>query len=290
MAPLPQPHVLGVEHRYVTVRGVRLHYAEAGAGEPLVLQHGWPQHWYSWRELIGPLAERYRVICPDLRGFGWSDAPRGGYEKPQLTQDLIGLLDALGLDRVRLVGHDWGGFIGFLACLGHPERISHFMPLSIPHLWPPEGPPDPRRLAQAWYQVVIASPGVGPLAVGRLGFGRRILEQARTIGRFTESELDLYEEALQRPASLHASTQLYRTFLLHELRPFVQGHFRTKRLHTPTRLLIGERDPIGKGVDRTFERYADDMTLEWVPGAGHFLPEETPELVLERALAFFASA
>jgi len=70
----------------------------------------------------------------------------------------------------------------------------------------------------------------------------------------------------------------------------VQGHFRTKRLHTPTRLLIGERDPIGKGVDRTFERYADDMTLEWVPSAGHFLPEETPELVLERALAFFASA
>lgn len=288
--PLLQPHLDGVEHRYVTVRGVRLHYAEAGAGEPLVLQHGWPQHWYSWRELIGPLAERYRVICPDLRGFGWSDAPAAGYEKAQLAQDLIGLLDVLELDRVRLIGHDWGAFVGFLTCLGHPERISQFIPLSIPHLWPSDGPLDPRRLASAWYQLVLASPGLGGLAVGRLGFARAILEKARTIGRFTEFELDLYEEALRRPASLHATTQLYRTFLLRELRPFVQGHYRSQRLRTPTRLIIGARDPIGKGVDRSFERYADDMDLERVPGAGHFLPEETPELVLERALAFFGSS
>jgi len=286
---LLQPHLDGVEHRYVTVRGVRLHYAEAGAGEPLVLQHGWPQHWYSWRELIGPL-ERYRVICPDLRGFGWSDAPAAGYEKAQLAQDLIGLLDVLELDRVRLIGHDWGAFVGFLTCLGHPERISQFMPLSIPHLWPSDGPLDPRRLASAWYQLVLASPGLGGLAVGRLGFARAILEKARTIGRFTEFELDLYEEALRGPASLYATTQLYRTFLLRELRPFVQGHYRSQRLRTPTRLIIGARDPIGKGVDRSFERYADDMDLERVPGAGHFLPEETPELVLERALAFFGSS
>jgi pimeloyl-ACP methyl ester carboxylesterase len=66
---LPLPRVDGVEHRWVEAGGVRLHLAEAGEGEPLVLLHGWPQHWYEWREVIGPLAERYRVICPDLRGF-----------------------------------------------------------------------------------------------------------------------------------------------------------------------------------------------------------------------------
>src|SRR5438067_847879 len=85
------PHVDGVEHRYADIDGVTIHYAESGSGEPLVLQHGWPQHWYMWRKLIPPLAERFRVICPDLRGHGWSDAPRSGYLKSQLATDLSGL-------------------------------------------------------------------------------------------------------------------------------------------------------------------------------------------------------
>src|SRR3712207_8699698 len=70
------PGVAGVEHRYENVNGIRMHYAEAGEGEPVVLQHGWPQHWWMWRDYIGPLAERFRVICPDLRGHGWSDKDR----------------------------------------------------------------------------------------------------------------------------------------------------------------------------------------------------------------------
>ena len=71
----------GVEHHFVDVRGARLHVAELGDpdGPPVLLLHGWPQHWWSWRELIGPLARRHRVICPDIRGMGWSDVPRGGY-------------------------------------------------------------------------------------------------------------------------------------------------------------------------------------------------------------------
>src|SRR5436853_4837604 len=129
---LAMPHVEGVEPRYADVDGLRVHYAEAGEGDPVILQHGWPQHWWVWRDLIGPLAERFRVICPDMRGFGWTDAPRSGYDKPQLARDVIGLLDKLGIERVRYVGHDWGAFVGFLAALSHPERFERFMPLSIP--------------------------------------------------------------------------------------------------------------------------------------------------------------
>src|SRR4051812_3665843 len=81
------PHVAGVEHSFHEVDGVRLQVAQAGDGPPLVLLHGWPQHWWSWRHLIGPLAERYRVICPDIRGMGWSDATRTGYDLPRLTRD-----------------------------------------------------------------------------------------------------------------------------------------------------------------------------------------------------------
>ena len=113
----PLPELPGVEHRFVDAGGVRLHVAEAGDGEPVVLLHGWPEHWWTWRHLIPGLAERYRVICPDLRGFGWSDAPRRGYEKEQFAADVAELLDSLDLHDVRLVGHDWGGVAGFILCV-----------------------------------------------------------------------------------------------------------------------------------------------------------------------------
>src|SRR3954465_1860041 len=119
----PLPQLPGVEHRFESVNGVRLHYAEAGAGDPVVLLHGWPQHWWMWREFIGPLAERFRVIAPDLRGHGWSDKPPDGYRKGELPDDVPALLDPLGIDRVRWVGHDWGAYIGMLAALREPERV-----------------------------------------------------------------------------------------------------------------------------------------------------------------------
>ncbi len=160
---LPLPELPGVAHRFVTVGGVRLHVAEAGSGPPILLQHGWPQNWWEWRRLIGPLAADHRVICPDLRGLGWSDAPRGRYDKETLAGDLLGVLDALELalpgsgERVRLVGHDWGGFVGFLACLRAPERFESFLALSITHPWfgVGSGVPDPRALLRLWYQFVI---------------------------------------------------------------------------------------------------------------------------------------
>ena len=90
------PELPGVEHRFVDAGGLRTHVAEAGEGEPLLLLHGWPQHWWCWRDLIPALAPHYRVIAPDLRGHGWTDAPPGGYEKEQLASDVLALVDALG--------------------------------------------------------------------------------------------------------------------------------------------------------------------------------------------------
>src|ERR1700710_1755457 len=124
------PALQGVEHHFLDVRGGSLHVAEMGdrAGPPVLLLHGWPQHWWSWRELMPLLADRYRVLAMDLRGFGWSEATPRGYRKDELAEDVVGVLDALGVDRVNLVGHDWGGVIGFLLCLEHPDRISRFVP------------------------------------------------------------------------------------------------------------------------------------------------------------------
>src|SRR5438132_7468434 len=119
---LAMPHVEGVEHRYADVDGLRVHYAEAGEGDPVILQHGWPQHWWLWRDLIGPLAERFRVICPDMRGFGWRAPPRPGSANPQLALATIALLEAPGIEAVRYIAHAWGAFRGFAPALSSPGR------------------------------------------------------------------------------------------------------------------------------------------------------------------------
>src|SRR3954470_2710351 len=164
----PLPELPGVQHRYETANGVRLHYAEAGEGEPVVLLHGWPQHWWMWRHQIAPLAERFRVIVPDLRGLGWSDKPKSSYRKTLWLDDLIALLDKLGLERVRLVGHDWGGWVGMLAGIHHPQRIERLVVIAIPHPW--RRKPDLKALPILTYQLVAGGP-LGKRAMRR-GFTR----------------------------------------------------------------------------------------------------------------------
>ena len=131
-----------------TGRGVRLSVAELGEGEPVVMVHGWPER-------------GYRVICPDLRGFGGSEAPGTGYDPETFAGDLIALLDALGLDRVRLVGHDWGGYSGFLVALRARERVSAFLACSTPLPWVRLTPRLAAEAWRSWYAVVMAAAG-GP--------------------------------------------------------------------------------------------------------------------------------
>ena len=107
------PEIPGVEHRYVDAGGLRVHVAEAGEGDPVLLLHGWPQHHYMWRGVIERLAPQYRLLAPDLRGFGWTDTPDTGYDGETFASDQVALLDALEIERVKVVGHDWGGCSGF---------------------------------------------------------------------------------------------------------------------------------------------------------------------------------
>jgi pimeloyl-ACP methyl ester carboxylesterase len=283
-AVLPIPALDGVTHRDVDVGGVRIHVAEAGQGPPLLLQHGWPQNWWAWRELIARLAGSHRVICPDLRGFGWSEAPATGYDKETLAADIVGVLDALEVEQVGLVGHDWGGFAGFLACLNAPQRFSGYVALSILHPWS-AGPPDPRRLTRIWYQFVLASPVLGRTLLGQPEVAARFIERAGA-GAWDADAQALYARALQRPGTARATVQIYRTFLTRELVPISRGRYGGRRLTVPTRLLIGERDPVITPESIAgWEGKAEDMAVEWLPGAGHWLPEERPAQVAERIVA-----
>jgi pimeloyl-ACP methyl ester carboxylesterase len=294
-SPVPSavalPDLPGVTHRWVDVGGLSVHVAEAGSGEPLVLQHGWPQHWWIWRHVVPLLADRYRLVMPDLRGHGWTSAPAGGYDKEQLATDLLGLLDALELPRVGLVGHDWGGWTGFLACLRAPDRFSAFLALGITHPWQR---PTPARALNGWrmaYQVALSTPLLTERA---LRATPRLVEQAVLAGSsrreaFTPEDLRLYGEVLQQPARAHATVQLYRTFLLRESVGVARGRYAGRRLTVPTRLVVGDGDPVAAGpfLDG-WQEHADDMAVEVLPGVGHFVPEEAAASVAERARALFA--
>jgi pimeloyl-ACP methyl ester carboxylesterase len=284
------PELPGVFHGWVDAGGVRLHVAEAGSGDPVVCVHGWPQNWWEWRGILPGLAERYRVICPDLRGFGWSEAPRCGYEKSQFAEDIAALLDALGLRDVRLIAHDWGGVAGFILCLERPDLVRQYLALNTAHVWPRlEGRrlPDLRRF---WYQMAISAPLLGQALVRQLARvpASRAYRITGSSSAWDERDTRIFLGQFAERARSWASVQTYRTFVTRELAEWMRGRYRDKRLHAQTLWLHGTDDP----VIRPFmlhgaEPYADDLRIELVEGVGHFIAEERPDLVLDRALTFF---
>lgn len=284
------PEVSGVRHRFVRVGGLSFHVAELGEGDPLLLLHGWPQHWYMWRGVIPELAQTYRVICPDLRGLGWSDAPRTGYDKETLANDILALMDALGLNRVRLVGHDWGGFTGFLMCLFQPERFERYLALAIVHPWIRL---DPKRAGRMWstaYQWVLASPFMGEwLLRNRPEVVEKSLRAATNNDEvWTDEELRAFSRVVQEPSRAAASVQYYRTFLTREAIPLVTGRYDAYRLKVPTRMLIGRHDPVcSPSLMPGFEGHADDMDAFVLEDVGHFMVDEAPELITKEINAFF---
>jgi pimeloyl-ACP methyl ester carboxylesterase len=282
-----------VEHRHVDVPGVRVHVALAGdaAAPPVVLLHGWPQHWWCFREVIPALAETHRVVAPDLRGHGWSSAPPGGYGMQQLATDLLAVLDALGVGRAGLVAHDWGAYAGVLACLRAPERFRALLALSIV---PPTGDPPPRAALEAWrlaYQLVLAAPVAGPalLRASPALVARAVAGGATRREHLDDATCRAYGRVLQEPARARASSLLYRTFVTRELPAVAAGRYRGARLRVPTLLLSGADDPAVRPVMlQGASVRADALRVRIVDGCGHFLPEERPELVLAAARELLA--
>jgi pimeloyl-ACP methyl ester carboxylesterase len=282
------PQVAGVTHREVDLGDVRLHVAEAGQGPPLLLLHGWPQHWWSWRHLIPRLAATHRVIACDLRGWGWSSAPPGDYAKTTFARDVVAFLDAEGLDRVTLMGHDWGGYTAFLVALDHPARVERLVALDIAPPWP--GRPRPRHLALpafASYQVLVGTPVLGPRTMTS---GPRFVRTLIRAGsgpdaRWTGAELDVYADVLRAPARAEASSACYRTFLTRELPAALRRGSRAEELTVPSLLLMGGASALRRVVDPQPSR---NLRVQTIPRAGHFLPEEAPAEVLRIALPFLA--
>jgi pimeloyl-ACP methyl ester carboxylesterase len=291
MATANPPPVPGVRHRHVRVDGVRLHVAEAGQGPAVVLVHGWPQHWWCWRHVIPELAESYRVLVPDLRGFGSSDAPPGDYAKASFAADLLALLDAEGIGRALIAGHDWGGYAALLLALDYPERVERLVALDIAPPWSQRSRPHPGLAGLpllASYQALLATPILGPAALRGGPQLVRTLIRAGSGPRasWTEGELDQYADVLREPARARASSACYRTFLTRELPAVIAGGDRSEELRVPTLLAMGAASALYRVLR---PRSGANLRVEAIPGAGHFLPEEAPSAVVRMAEQWFES-
>ena len=287
------PDLPGVEHSFVELPdGLRMHVAAAGQGEPVLLLHGFPQHWWEWRGVIPALAEHHRVIVPDLRGTGWTDAPKTGYERDQLLADVVALLDALEVDRVHVIAHDWSSLISYFLCFEHPERVRSYLCLAIPH---PYIRFDVRALPtirHLWFQYVNATPGLGPwlLRSGRQRLLRRIIRgfsSPRTT--WSEDDLEIFTSRMREPARARAASRLYRGLILTELVRIAGGRYRDRRLTTPTVILAGSDDPVMRvELLGGYEDHADDLTIKSVADASHFIADEQPDAVVAHALELIA--
>jgi pimeloyl-ACP methyl ester carboxylesterase len=287
-------------HRDISANGIRLHAAEAGRGPLVLLLHGFPQFWWTWRAQLTGLADAgFRVVAPDLRGYGASDKPPRGYDLPSLAGDVAALVRALGEREAVVVGHDWGGLLAWTTAVLHPRTVRRLVVVSMAH---------PRRLRAAVgdarqrralrHALAFQLPRVPERRLTRVD-DDPVAELLRNwsgpawqhTADFAEA-VDHYRAAARIPQAAYGAMEYYRWAGRSQLRP--DGLRFARRMaapvSAPTLQLHGALDPyILTTTAQGSGRYVAGA-YEWseLPGLGHFLPEEAPDDVT-RAIAAFVS-
>lgn len=279
----PLPEAAGFEHAMVQTTGLRTHVASIGAGDPVVMLHGFPEHWWQWR-LIAPTiaAHGYRVICPDLRGSGWTEAadPRFGPESQ--LDDVVAVLDALGVARAHFVCHDMGAISGMQLSYRSPERVRTMLQLAVPPGFMEFTP-----------QVVPAFAHMPALLMHRTGRSLRYLFSPRYVARpLTEDTIEAYLRVHERREVERAVTALYRGMVIPVSMRLLRGVYKRMRLQPPTLAAFGRRDgpfaePTVRRICRDHERRADRFELAFIDDAAHFVTDDAPDAVVALALDWF---
>ncbi len=285
------PQLPGVSHAFPTLpTGLRMHVAEAGRPDAatVLLLHGFPQNWWEWRKVIPLLVERYRVIAPDLRGCGWTDAPASGYSVEDLLADVLALLDQLGLRRVGLIAHDFSAFVGYELCYQQPDRVAGFLCLG-PHPYLRLQPHMLAGVPQLWFQPVVATPRLGPWALSTGWLPRHLLRGfTATEESITDDDLAVFSTRLHAPGHPEAGSALYRKAVLPGMGRFFSGVHRRRRLTVPTVALLGGADAgVRPGMLDVHGDQADDLVGHVVDGAGHYLADDRPDAVASHARELF---
>lgn len=276
-------------HHFTEAGPVRLHHVAGGpaAAETVVLLHGWPQTWYAWRKVMpGLVSAGYRLEAVEYRGAGESSRPAGGYDKATMAADVRHLLDALGVERVHLVGRDIGVMVAYALAAQWPEVVKSLTMLDVPlpgtTAWE-RAKQDP----QTWHFGLHRQRDIAEMLVsGREYDYLSTFYRARTkvAGAITDDDLAVYARAYAAPGALRAGFELYRAFDQDEER------FATllqHKLPMPVLALGGELDNGSLITDMAHEA-AIEVRGVVVPGGGHWTPEESPEVLLEQLLAFLS--
>lgn len=276
--------------RFVEADGVRLHIVEQGEGPPVVCLHGFPDFWYSWRLLLPELsAAGFRGIAPDLRGYNRSDRPEGidPYRIRHLTADVATVIEKIAGGRAVVVGHDWGGILGWRLAARRPELVEKLVILNAPH------PSIFRRrlvsslqLLRSWYIGFFQMPVLPEAALGAFDSAllRGVLRAPASVeGQLDPDALRIYEAAFAAPGALSAAIAWYRALR----RPDALSA--SGRVHCPTLVIWGEQDRhLDRSNLRGLEKRVAHLSLLRLPEAGHWVHLEAPRQVNARILRFLA--
>lgn len=259
------------------VNGIRMFYRRAGQGPLIVLLHGWPQTGHCWRHLAGPLSETHTVVAPDLRGYGRSDKPAGGYDKRTMAADLHQLVHALAFTRATVIGHDRGARVAHRWALDHPQDVDRLVLLDIiptREMWLRMDADLARR---TWHWLFHLQPDV-PELLDPVAYIRHTIERWSYV-RLPEEDIAEYVRSFQAPGTMRAGLADYRASFPDDAAADDADFGR--KLTMPVHLLWGEHsflrslDPV-----EIWQDYAKDVSGAVVQDCGHFLPEERPQEVL----------
>jgi pimeloyl-ACP methyl ester carboxylesterase len=276
--------------RYVDTGEVRLHAVIGGDGPPLLLVHGWPETWYAWRMVMPALARDFQVVAVDQRGVGLSDKPQDGYDTGTQADDMVALMEALGHQRFAMYGTDTGMPIAYAVAADHPERLER---LVVSEAVIAGVTPSPPLLVPAavnerlWHLAFNRLPRINELLVrGReeIFFGAEFDGSAGT-NKLPSEVVKYYIDSLASdPDALRGSFGQYRAFDA----SIAQNERRKARQLTLPVLAIGAAEGLGQGVIDTMKLVADDLESALIPGSGHWIAEQAPELLLAALTPFLA--
>ncbi|HWG44201.1 MAG TPA: alpha/beta hydrolase [Gemmataceae bacterium] len=271
------------DHRYAVVNGVRLHYVEAGSGPLVVLLHGFPEFWYSWRHQIPALAAAgFRVFAPDLRGYNWSDKPAGvpAYRLETLLEDVVGLIHQAGEEKAAIVGHDWGGVLAWHLAMLRPQVVDKLTVLNAPHpaaywrelrSW--------EQMRKSWYVLFFQLPGLPEQVIGAGDYDavdRMLRRKPVHAEAFTREDVHLYKQALSRPGALTAALNYYRALRYPKERKAQD----IPPISAPTLLLWGEQDSyLSLRLTEGLGAWVPNLRVVRFPDASHFVQNDVPERV-----------
>jgi pimeloyl-ACP methyl ester carboxylesterase len=270
----------------IKVGDIRLAVRSEGEGDPVVLLHGFPELSYSWRHQLPALAGAgYRAIAPDLRGYGASDRPGtvDAYLAPALIGDVIGLIDALGYDRVHLVGHDWGGGLAWGAAALYPDRIRSLVIANAPHpvASAEARVQDPDQRAKSWYMLLFQFVGVAETWLSDNDFHnlRDMVFRNAAPGAFAPEDEQVYIDAFSVDGALTAALNYYRANM--PAAAWIRPPTQLPEITTPTMVIWGEADTyLGLGLlERSVAKVAGPVRVERLGGVSHWVQQDAPAAV-----------